>query len=289
MASDSATKVASQQSIKAYVDSVASGLDLKCSSHAATTANLSAAYNNGTSGVGATLTNSGTQAALSVDGQTMASGERVLVKDQSTAAQNGIYTVTTVGDGSTNWVLTRATDFDTSTEITSGAFTFVETGSSLADSGWVMTTDGTITVGTTSLAWSQFSGAGQITAGDGLTKSGNTLNVGAGSNLLVSADAVAMCSIVTGLTTVCATNFAGTLATAAQANVTSVGTLTALTVDNICLDGTTIGHTSDTDLMTLSDGAIAVAGNITGATTICSTNLNASSVYIGGTLSLIHI
>ena len=356
MASDSATKVASQQSIKAYVDSVASGLDLKCSSHAATTANLSAAYNNGTSGVGATLTNSGTQAALSVDGQTMASGERVLVKDQSTAAQNGIYTVTTVGDGSSNWVLTRATDFDTSTEITSGAFTFVETGSSYADSGWVMTTDGTITVGTTSLAWSQFSGAGQITAGDGLTKSGNTLNVGAGSNLLVSADAVAMCSIVTGLTTVCATNFAGTLATAAQANVTSLGTLTALTVDNICLDGTTIGHTSDTDLITLADGAVTIAGDLTATgdisfdggtfvfnesgadkdfriegdtaanlfiadastdrigigtatpshlldvegvahfatcivtpiactTTVCSTNLNASSVYIGGTTS----
>ena len=263
MASDSATKVASQQSIKAYVDSVASGLDLKCSSHAATTANLSAAYNNGTSGVGATLTNSGTQAALSVDGQTMASGERVLVKDQSTAAQNGIYTVTTVGDGSSNWVLTRATDFDTSTEITSGAFTFVETGSSNADSGWVMTTDGTVTVGTTSLAWSQFSGAGQITAGDGLTKSGNTLNVGAGSNLLVSADAVAMCSIVTGLTTVCATNFAGTLATAAQANVTSLGTLTALTVDSICLDGTTIGHTSDTDLITLADGSVTIAGDLT--------------------------
>ena len=260
MASDSATKVASQQSIKAYVDSVASGLDLKCSSHAATTANLSAAYSNGSSGVGATLTNSGTQAALSIDGQTMVATERVLVKDQSTAAQNGIYTVTTVGDGSSNWVLTRATDFDTATEITSGAFTFVETGSSYADSGWVMTTDGTVTVGTTSLAWSQFSGAGQITAGDGMTKSGNTLNVGAGSNLLVNADAVAMCAIVTGLTTVCATNFAGTLATAAQANVTSLGTLTALTVDNICLDGATIGHTSDTDLMTVADGLLTVTG-----------------------------
>ena len=263
MASDSASKVASQQSIKAYVDSVASGLDLKCSSHAATTANLSAAYNNGTSGVGATLTNNSTQAALSVDGQTMAAAERVLVKDQSTAAQNGIYTVTTVGDGSSNWVITRATDFDTATEITSGAFTFVETGTSLADSGWVMTTDGTVTVGTTSLAWSQFSGAGQITAGDGMTKSGNTLNVGAGSNLLVNADAVAMCAIVTGLTTVCATNFAGTLATAAQANVTSLGTLTALTVDNVCLNGATIGHTSDTDLITLADGSVTIAGDLT--------------------------
>ena len=260
MASDSASKVASQQSIKAYVDSVASGLDLKCSSHAATTANLSADYSNGSSGVGATLTNNSTQAAFSIDGQTMVADERVLIKDQSTGAQNGIYTVSTVGSGSTNWVLTRATDFDTSTEITSGAFTFVETGSSYADSGWVMTTDGTVTVGTTSLAWSQFSGAGQITAGDGMTKSGNTLNVGAGSNLLVNADAVAMCAIVTGLTTVCATNFAGTLATAAQTNVTSLGTLTALTVDSICLDGTTIGHTSDTDLMTVADGLLTVTG-----------------------------
>jgi len=285
MSSDSASKAASQQSIKAYVDSVASGLDLKCSSHAATTANLSADYNNGSSGVGATLTNNSTQAALSIDGQTMVADERALIKDQSSGAQNGIYTVSTVGDASTNWVLTRATDFDTSTEITSGAFTFVETGSSYADSGWVMTTDGSVTVGTTSLSWTQFSGAGQITAGTGMTKSGNTLNVGAGSNILVSADAVAMCSIVTSLTTVCATNFAGTLATAAQATVTSLGTLTALTVDNICLDGTTIGHTSDTDLMTLSNGAMAISGNITGATAICTTNLNASSVYIGGTTS----
>ena len=285
MSSDSASKAASQQSIKAYVDSVASGLDLKCSSHAATTANLSADYNNGSSGVGATLTNNSTQAALSIDGQTMVADERALIKDQSSGAQNGIYTVSTVGDASTNWVLTRATDFDTSTEITSGAFTFVETGSSYADSGWVMTTDGSVTVGTTSLSWTQFSGAGQITAGTGMTKSGNTLNVGTGSNILVSADAVAMCSIVTSLTTVCATNFAGTLATAAQATVTSLGTLTALTVDNICLDGTTIGHTSDTDLMTLSNGAMAISGNITGATAICTTNLNASSVYIGGTTS----
>ena len=80
-------------------------------------------------------------------------------------------------------------------------------------------------------------------------------------------------------------NIIGALSTAAQTNITSLGTLTALTVDSICLDGTTIGHTSDTDLMTLSDGAMAIAGNITGATAICTTNLNASSVYIGGTTS----
>ena len=186
MASNSAIAAASQQSIKAYVDATASGLDLKDSSHAATTANLSGTYDNGASGVGATLTNNSTQAALTVDGQLMVADERLLVKDQSTAAQNGIYTVTTVGTGSSNWVLTRATDFDTPTEVTSGSFTFVETGTTNADSGWVMTTDGAVTIGTTALAFSQFSGAGQITAGTGLSKSGNTLSVDAAQTQITS-------------------------------------------------------------------------------------------------------
>jgi hypothetical protein len=236
MASDSATKVASQQSIKAYVDSVASGLDVKCSSHAATTACLTSAYSNGSSGVGATLTNAGTQAALSLDGQTMVSAERVLIKDQTAACHNGIYTVTTVGDGSTNWVVTRATDFDSSTEVTSGLFTFVETGTTNADSGWVMTTDGTVTIGTTAINWSQFSGAGQITAGAGLTKSANTLAVGAGSNITVNADDVALSTTITGLTALTATTLTGTLATAAQTNVTSLGSLSSLcTTGDICV------------------------------------------------------
>tara|TARA_R110002072_G_scaffold13980_3_gene58278 strand:+ start:4620 stop:11966 length:7347 start_codon:yes stop_codon:yes gene_type:complete len=236
MASDSATKVASQQSIKAYVDSVASGLDVKCSSHTATTCCLTSAYSNGSSGVGATLTNAGTQAALSLDGQTMVSAERVLIKDQTAACHNGIYTVTTVGDGSTNWVVTRATDFDSSTEVTSGLFTFVETGTTNADSGWVMTTDGTVTIGTTAINWSQFSGAGQITAGAGLTKSANTLAVGAGSNITVNADDVALSTTITGLTALTATTLTGTLATAAQTNVTSLGSLSSLcTTGDICV------------------------------------------------------
>ena len=110
MASDSASKVASQQSIKAYVDSVASGLDMKCSSHVATTANLTASYSNGTSGVGATL--SATSAGgLEIDGQTLASAERVLIKDQTAACHNGIYTVTNAGGFGQCWVLTRTTDF----------------------------------------------------------------------------------------------------------------------------------------------------------------------------------
>ena len=213
MSSNSAVATASQQSIKAYVDAVSSGLDLKESSHVATTANLSSAYNNGASGVGATLTNNSTQAALTVDGQLMVAGERLLVKDQTAGLQNGIYTVTTVGTGSSNWVLTRATDFDgsPSNEVESGAFTFVETGSVNADSGWVVTTDGTITIGTTAISFSQFSGAGQITAGAGMTKSGNTLNVvGTANKITVSANAVTISSTYVGQTSITTLGTIGT-------------------------------------------------------------------------------
>ena len=293
MSSNSATAVASQQSIKAYVDSVASGLDVKGSVHVATTANIGATYDNGTSGVGATLTNSGSQAAIEIDGQTLTSAERVLVKDQSTAAQNGIYSVTTVGDGSTNWVLTRTTDFDTSTEANSGAFTFVETGSSNADSGWVMTTDGDITFGTTAIDWSQFSGAGSISAGAGLTKSGNVLNVGAGDNITVNGDDVALSTTVTGLTALTATTLTGTLGTAAQANVTSVGTLTGLAVGGnasvtgdltIADDGLKLSTTNTAGHVLINDGTNfnpkALSGDVTidsnGATTIGATSVDNS-------------
>ncbi len=188
MSSDSAVAAASQQSIKAYVDATASGLDLKDSSHAATTAALAAVtYSNGSSGVGATLT-ADANGALTVDGQTMVAGERLLVKDQSAGAQNGIYSVTATGSAGAVFVLTRTTDFDSPTEVTSGAFTFIETGTTNSDSGWVMTTDGTVTIGTTALAFSQFSGAGQITAGTGLTKTGNTLALDTGINTTYLAD-----------------------------------------------------------------------------------------------------
>jgi hypothetical protein len=107
---------------------------------------------------------------------TLSTGNRILVKDQTTATQNGIYTVTTTGDAATAFVITRATDADTNIEITGGTFTFVEEGSTLANNGFVFTHNGSPTLGSTNLTVSQFSGAGQITAGDGLTKSGNTIN-----------------------------------------------------------------------------------------------------------------
>ena len=109
---------------KMYVDQVAQGLDTKPSCKLATTANLSATYSNGSAGVGATLTNSGTQGTLTIDSTAANLNDRILVKDQTTRTQNGIYVVTNVGGASTNWVLTRATPEDQPAELSGGAFTY---------------------------------------------------------------------------------------------------------------------------------------------------------------------
>ena len=175
---------------KAYVDQVAQGLDAKPSCRAATTANLSATYSNGSAGVGATLTAS-SNGAITLDGVSPVVNDRILVKDQSTAAQNGIYVVTTQGDGSTAFVLTRATPEDQPAELSGGSFVFVEEGTANGDNGYVFTHTGQPTFGTTALDVTQFSGAGQITAGAALTKSGNQLDVAVDdSSIEVNADAV---------------------------------------------------------------------------------------------------
>ena len=161
---------------KAYVDQVAQGLDTKPSCRAGTTADLSATYSNGSSGVGATLTAS-SNGAIVVDGISLSADDRILVKDQSTASENGIYVVSTQGDGSTAFVLTRATPEDQPSELSGGAFVFVEEGTTQANNGYVFTHTGAPTFGTTNLDVAQFSGAGQIDAGAALSKSGNRLDV----------------------------------------------------------------------------------------------------------------
>ena len=178
---------------KAYVDEVATGLDVKDSALVATTVNLNATYSNGTAGVGATLTNSGTQAALVLDGVTLAGGDRVLVKDETVGnrERNGVYSVTQIGSGSTNWVLTRVTDIDEPSELTGGSFVFVESGTAGGGNGYVFTHVGQPTLGTTELPVSQFSGAGQIDAGDAIVKAGNRLDVATdNSSIEVNADAL---------------------------------------------------------------------------------------------------
>jgi hypothetical protein len=200
---------------KSYVDSVANGLDVKASVRVATTANLAATYNNGAG----TLTAS-SNGAISVDGVTLVVNDRVLVKDQSTAAQNGFYKVTTVGSGSAAFVLTRTPDADAASELTAGAFTFTEEGTANADNGYVLSTNGAITLGTTGITFEQFSGAGQISAGNGLTKTGNTIDVvGTADKITVSSNAITIASSYVGQNTI---TTLGTIATGVW-NGTDIG------------------------------------------------------------------
>ena len=172
---------------KAYVDSVANGLDVKDSVRVATAAALSAVtYNNGNG----TLT-ADANGALTVDGVTLSVDDRVLVKDQASAVQNGIYKVTATGGASAVFVLTRTPDADTAAELTGGTFFFAEEGTANADNGYVATHNGTPTFGSTNITFAQFSGAGQISAGDALTKTGNTLDVAVDdSSIEVNSDAL---------------------------------------------------------------------------------------------------
>lgn len=174
---------------KSYVDGLKSGLIVKYPVRLATTGtNLSA--NASGSQAGKTLTNSGIQTALIIDSVPAVVNDRVLIKDQSTSSDNGIYTVTDIGSVSTNWVLTRATDFDGTTNnnyngtVTAGAFVFVEEGTQNANNGYVVneavTDVPTLVVDTDNIVFVQFSGAGEIVAGTGLTKNGNTISIADG-------------------------------------------------------------------------------------------------------------
>ena len=175
-----------QASTKQYVDNqvaTVSNTTFHASSYASATGNLTATYSNGTGGVGATLTNAGALAAFTTDGTTPPLNSRILVPFQTSALQNGIYTLTTVGDGtSIPWVLTRATDFNTvgtgPNFIETGAATFVNNGSVYGASGWVMNATGTITVGSTALTWAQTSSSSSVTVSSPLVKTGSNITLG---------------------------------------------------------------------------------------------------------------
>lgn len=161
---------------KNYVDLAVATTDSKTECLAATTTALAAAtYNNGASGVGATLTLT-VAAVLILDGYTPALGDRLLIKNQASAFQNGIYTLTTVGTVVVNAVLTRTTDFDQPNEI-DGALVYVLNGTTNGNTLWFCTTTGTVTIGTTNINWSQFLGATYAADGTTLTLSGNTFSI----------------------------------------------------------------------------------------------------------------
>jgi hypothetical protein len=155
---------------KEYVDAVKQGLDVKESVRAASTTNVDISELNNND---------------AMDGVTLATGDRVLLKNQTTGSENGIYVVA-ASAGST----VRSSDFNTG-DVSSLAFVFVEEGTSNQQNGYILTNTGTITVGSTALTFTQFSGAGQITAGTAMTKSGNTLNVAVDNKTIqVTSDAL---------------------------------------------------------------------------------------------------
>src|SRR6056300_659510 len=242
---------------KAYVDSVANGLDVKASVRYASTANVAGTYNNGAGTITA-----GSNGAFSIDGQTPSINDRVLLKDQTDPVENGLYRVTTVGDGSSAYVLTRTPDGDEAIEITGGAFVFVEEGSANADNGYVFTHNGTPTLGTTDITVAQFSGAGQISAGDALTKTGNTLDVAVDDTTIeVSGDAL-------------------------QVKASGIGTnqlaLTAVTEGKIANNAVTVDKLATT--LDLSSNTITLPSEFvttTGSQTLTNKTINASQLVDG--------
>jgi hypothetical protein len=235
---------------KNYVDGVAQGVDAKASVRVATTANLAAL-----SGL------------LTVDGITVAGGDRVLVKDQTTQSANGIY-VAAAGA----WA--RALDADTWAELPS-AFVFVEVGSANADSGWLCTVDAGGTLGTTNVTWVQFSGAGQITAGAGLTKTGNTIDaVGTANRILVNADNIDIAATYVG-----------------QSSITTLGTVTTgvwngttVAVANGGSGAATLtGYLKGNGVAAFTGVATIPNTDITGLGTMATQNANAVAIT-GGTV-----
>jgi hypothetical protein len=277
---------------KAYVDSVAQGLDPKASVVYATTGNIFGSgytYNNGTSGVGATLT-AAAVGNLTLDGTVVSAGQRVLIKNEAgafvnnttqSAAFNGIYTVTTAGSPSVAYVLTRATDFDAAAEIPS-AFTFVEAGTTQADTGWVCTNNSTVVVGTTQIIFTQFSGAGQFTGGTAISVTGtvinalvdsSTISVNGSNQLIIPANAP--------LTT-------PNIGAATGTSLSVTGTVTAASVVGGVMTGTSVsvsGNITGGNVL-FGSGIVSGTGNINGnvltATTLNATTVSASGNITGG-------
>ena len=263
--------LALQAATKQYVDvAVSSGIHFHTPVLVEAPANLTVTYANGTAGVGATLTNAGAQAALVLDGVTLSVADRVLIHQQTTQTQNGIYVVTTVGSGATNWVLTRSSDADTyaaasATALGEGSTVFVQQGTVGAGTTYTCNTSGTITFGTTNITFVEISSAQIYSAGTGLTLTGTVFSL---------TSPVATTLGGTGLTTF----------TAANRALFSSGT-TTLTTGTLPVAAGGTGQTSYTDGQLLvgrtSDGEL-VKATLTAGTSISVSN-GAGSITVTNT------
>ena len=250
--------------LKSYVDSQVSassqGLDVKGSVRVATTANI---------------TLSGTQ---TIDGVSLSAGDRVLVKNQTDGSENGLYVV-----ASGAW--SRTDDANSDADVTAGLFTFVTEGSTYADTGWVLSTNDTITLDTTALTFTQFSGAGQYAAGDGLTLTGTTFDVvGTSNRIVVNADSIDIDANYVGQSSI---TTVGTISTGTWNGDTvgvaygGTGATTLASGEYLKGNGTGAVQSSATIPVADLDGTIAISQGGTGATTAAGarSNLGATTKY----------
>jgi hypothetical protein len=286
-----------QLTTKQYVDGlIASGIHFHAPVRVESPTALTATYNNGASGVGATLTNAGTQVALVIDGVTLSVSDRVLIYTQVNQTQNGIYVVTNVGSGSTNWVLTRSSDADTyvinsAAGLSEGSTVFVQQGATGAGETYTCNTTGVITFGTTNITFVQISSAQIYSAGTGLTLTGTVFSItpvgtagtkGTASSVPVfvtNASGQVTSSTDTAISIAATQVTSGTLDAArlsgSYTGITGVGTLTAGTWNGSVI-GPTYGGTgvnNGSNTITLSgnlsfSGAFNLGVTLTGATSI---------------------
>jgi hypothetical protein len=259
-----------QAATKEYVDTlVASGIHFHQPVRVESPINLNATYNNGTSGVGATLTNAGTQVALVIDGVTVATNDRVLVYEQTDQTQNGVYVVTDTGSGSTNWVLTRADDADTydindANGLSEGSTVFVQQGATGAGETYTCNTSGVITFGTTNITFAQISNAQIYSAGSGLALTGTVFSNTAPDQTVTLTQG--------GATTITGT-YPNFTITSTDTTYTAGGGIGLTTTEFSVAAGS--GLTQDTDGLSHADTSSQDSVDNTGATVIQDVSLDA--------------
>jgi hypothetical protein len=274
------------------------GLEWKVEAAAASTVSLTVTYSNGAAGVGATLTNAGTQAAFSIDGYSASINDRILIKNQATQTQNGIYYVSTIGTGATNWVLTRVTDANTPATLNNA--TLYITNGTQAATGWTQSTANP-TIGTNNIIFVQFSGSGTYVAGTGLTLTGNSFAITApvipalgGTGTITAPSAVGQLLIATsGNVYTPATLTQGTGITVGNASgavtITNAG-VTSLTgtSNQITVSASTGGVTLSTPSTFTAPGSIASTTSITAGNgltvTAGNTTITAGTLLMNGGL-----
>jgi hypothetical protein len=257
---------------KTYVDNlVASGTHFHEPVRVESPINLTATYNNGTDGVGATLTNSGTQAALVIDGVTMVVADRVLVYEQTNQTQNGVYVVTNVGSGSTNWVLTRSDDTNTfgltsPDTLGEGSTFFVQEGDTGAGETYTCNTVGTITFGTTNITFAQISSAQVYKAGTGLSLTNTTFSI---TNTAVTPATYGNAGAVAQFTV----NAQGQLTNAANVSINA----SSITLGTLANDRTTAASANGASTIVLRDSTGSFTANTITATTSNATTFNGTT------------